>query len=312
MTGYIYRIAIAEKSYIGKTTNLHSRIKSHINHAFVHNHQRPICCALRTLKEEEVEQHFEVLAKIEGADYNVLESQLCAAENYFMDMYDSIYPNGYNVLRSYPSAKKKVVNQKPRESVMREVICVETGEHFKSMTDAAKSVGVSISSMHNCLKGNCNTSGGKHWRFADGEYHECHRQEGRKNNKTQSKPVMCKETGIVYPSCAEAQRQTGIGWTNIAKCANGKMIQAGGYKWGFVIDGKPVFKERENHNVSKIMCIETGEVFETATECAKSLGEKSAAVLLSCINYGCKHKGKTYIRLTKNGNPVLNPNIGEV
>ena len=170
MTGYIYRIAIAEKSYIGKTTNLHSRIKSHINHAFVHNHQRPICCALRTLKEEEVEQHFEVLAKIEGADYNVLESQLCAAENYFMDMYDSIYPNGYNVLRSYPSAKKKVVNQKPRESVMREVICVETGEHFKSMTDASKSVGVSISAISNFIKPACQITNGVYGDVHTGRY----------------------------------------------------------------------------------------------------------------------------------------------
>ena len=305
MVGYIYKSVIAGKVYIGKTTSkLESRIKTHLNHAFKQNSQTRICKALRTLSEEEAYNSFSVIEMITRKDYNDLEAKLCERENYYMDFFNSMWPNGYNVHRSSPQKKRVVKTQPPRESVMREVICVETGEHFKSMTDAANSVGVNISAVYHCLKGINNTAGGMHWRYADGEYHECSRPEGGKNRKSQSKPVMCKETGITYPSCGEAERQTKIGRYSIAKCANGKVISAGGYHWGFVVDGKPVFHNRPNYNKSRIKCLETGEIFESMADCARSLGDKSPGTLQSTITLGCRHKGKTYVKIDQNGNPV--------
>ncbi len=305
MVGYIYKSEVAGKVYIGKTTSkLESRIKTHLNHAFKQNNKTKIGEALRTLSEEDAYNSFSVVEVIEGTDYNDLEAKLCDRENHYMDVYNSMYPNGYNVHRSFPSKKRVVKTQPPRESVMREVICVETGKHFKSMTDAAKSVGVDVSAVYHCLKGINNTAGKMHWRYADGEYHECKRPEGRKNRKSQSKPVMCKETGIIYPSCGEAERQTGIGRFSIAKCANGKVISAGGCRWGFVIDGKPVFHNRPDYNKSRIKCLETGEIFDSMADCARSLGEKNSSTLQSTIKYGCKHKGKTYVKIDQDGNPV--------
>ena len=61
---------------------------------------------------------------------------------------------------------------------------------------------------------------------------------GAKNGKIAakklSKPVRCLETGIVYPSCIEAERQTGIHNGNISSCCNGKLKRAGGFRWEFV------------------------------------------------------------------------------
>ena len=51
------------------------------------------------------------------------------------------------------------------------------------------------------------------------------------NHKSLSVPVVCLETGVVYPSAHEASRQTDINQANISSCCNGKRQSAGGYHW---------------------------------------------------------------------------------
>lgn len=53
------------------------------------------------------------------------------------------------------------------------------------------------------------------------------------NNKKRSKPVLCVETGVIYPSLAEAFRQTGVYIENIHKCCQGKLKTTGGYHWRY-------------------------------------------------------------------------------
>lgn len=298
MVGYIYKAVVADKVYIGKTIGkFEARVKTHINLAFVQKKNTPIGIALRTLSEEDAYNAFSMIETVYDDDYESLERTLCECENFYMNLFNSMVPNGYNVVRSSPQKRRSVSTQPPRESVMREVICVETGESFKSMADAARWANVNISAVYHCLKGVNNTAGGKHWRYADGEYHECKRPEGRKNKKSQSKPVICKETGVIYPSVGEASRQTGITSSNIAKCANGKMHTAKGYHWGFVIDGVPVYKETQNLTNVRIKCVETGVEYDSIASCAREIGDATYGGLQSSIKRGHKHKGFTYIRI---------------
>ena len=51
------------------------------------------------------------------------------------------------------------------------------------------------------------------------------------NHPDLSTPVLCVETGKVYPSSMEASRQTGIKQPSISFCINGKRKTAGGYHW---------------------------------------------------------------------------------
>lgn len=51
------------------------------------------------------------------------------------------------------------------------------------------------------------------------------------NHKDLSIPVLCVETGEVYPSVTEAERQTGIKRPSISACLNGRRKTAGGYHW---------------------------------------------------------------------------------
>ena len=60
-----------------------------------------------------------------------------------------------------------------------------------------------------------------------------------------SKPVLCVETGCVYPSGNEAGRQTGYSASGITACCRGKHQTIGGYHWVFAN------KEKRNDSTSK-------------------------------------------------------------
>ena len=54
------------------------------------------------------------------------------------------------------------------------------------------------------------------------------------NRKDLSKPIMCVETGIIYPSIAEASRQTNLDKGNIGSTYRGKAKSCGGFHWKFI------------------------------------------------------------------------------
>lgn len=54
------------------------------------------------------------------------------------------------------------------------------------------------------------------------------------NHPNKSKQVMCVETGVVYPSTMEIQRQLGFAHSHISKCCTGKKKQAYNYTWKYV------------------------------------------------------------------------------
>lgn len=53
-------------------------------------------------------------------------------------------------------------------------------------------------------------------------------------NTKKSKPVMCIETGVIYQSTNEVQRQLGFSRGNISQCCNGKKNTSYKYHWKYV------------------------------------------------------------------------------
>ena len=307
MIGYVYKCEIANKIYIGKTSGKPlERYKVHLYNAFVYKSKIPIAEALRSVGEQDALKCFSVIEEINGESWEELENKLCDRENYWMEKLETMYPNGYNVHKSYPS--RRITNhapQKPREKVMRKIICLDTGEEFPSIAQASRTYAVSSTAVCNCVKGKTNTASGLHWKYKDEEYHKSKRNEGMKNHPSLSHPVVCKETGERYESIGEAARQMGVCKTNIWRCAKGDAISVHGLHWGFVIDGKDVFPKREDRNRKKIMCLETGERFDSITEAGKLIPEcQSIQSFGSSVRRGHKYKGKTYVYIDENGNPV--------
>ena len=60
------------------------------------------------------------------------------------------------------------------------------------------------------------------------------------NNSKRSKSVLCVETGVIYSSTKEVQRQLGYSGGHISKCCNGRLKTAYGYHWQYVEKKKEV------------------------------------------------------------------------
>ena len=90
------------------------------------------------------------------------------------------------------------------------------------------------------------------------------------------KPIICIETGMQYESVSEAARQTGIHRENIKTAINGKRLSAGGYHWAQVDDTATIEELKKLNGKCKaakrkVLCIETGEIFDSITEAAKAV-----------------------------------------
>ena len=94
---------------------------------------------------------------------------------------------------------------------------------------------------------------------------------------------MCVETGVEYPSAVEAATQTGISKHHIWANARGARQDAGGYQWRYLEPSKrskssmpDTYSEHKsgirNGRARPICCVETGEIFQTGIDLAKSLG----------------------------------------
>lgn len=86
-----------------------------------------------------------------------------------------------------------------------------------------------------------NCVGNLEWCTADYNINYGDRNEkvskARINHPDLSVPVVCLETGEVYPSVSEASRQTGVRQSSISSCLNGKLKSTGGYHWARFIKG---------------------------------------------------------------------------
>lgn len=67
-------------------------------------------------------------------------------------------------------------------------------------------------------------------------FYNCRHTEETKRLMRENRPkkkVLCVDTGIIYASTREAQRQTGAYHGDISKCCKGEKKIAGGYKWKY-------------------------------------------------------------------------------
>ncbi|MBQ9487223.1 MAG: hypothetical protein IJU91_05425 [Selenomonadaceae bacterium] len=146
------------------------------------------------------------------------------------------------------------------------ILCVETGEIFHSIVEAANSKGTTLKGISNVLRGRAITSGGFHWKYADDQLNGKVRDESdRCDNR---KPVICVETGEIFQSMTEAAKHFGILATGIRDVLNGVKVTTGGYHWHYA-DGRPdKTRERKKQKIftKPVICIETGQVFSSVKD----------------------------------------------
>lgn len=111
-----------------------------------------------------------------------------------------------------------------------------------------------------------------------------------KGGYEKNKPVMCIETGEVFDSIANASEMCGINYSSLINCCgkNGKAKTAGSYHWKYVNDKINELKMEPNQQLRPVMCVETGEVFES-TRLASITMNIECTSITSC----CRGKYKT-------------------
>ena len=146
-----------------------------------------------------------------------------------------------------------------RTSHAKPIICIETGEEFAGVKLAAKHAGCEPKTIKDHLSGKAVTAAGYHWAWSD------------QPPEAWSIPVVCRETGIEFPSPAEAAAWAGCEAREVADCLIGKTPSGGGRSWDI-----PPRKLRAGNR--PVACIEHGTRFANVREAAKRSGRPPACI----------------------------------
>ena len=170
---------------------------------------------------------------------------------------------------------------KTKEKRGYKIYCLETEKTFNACKDAANGKDINGSSISRSVrsKGFQKANDGNHYLLLEDANKIDDKQQYLENilvREAQGEPVMCIEKNIYFSSISTACKITGI-TTIYSHLLNKKGYKtAGGYHWKKVSledffnspnNKKNIYFEKKeyNHNQKKVRCIETGQVFDSAT-----------------------------------------------
>ncbi len=176
----------------------------------------------------------------------------------------------------------------------KSVVCLETGESFNSLREAADAVGISYQCISRAAKIGV-TANGLHFYFAGEEKPEkSFFIASDRRGRGKKRPVICLETSEHFDSVNAVEKSLGCDGRRLWRALN-KGYSIHGLHYYYADEPKPddLFFEhkRGGYKRSKpIVCLETGELFESADDAAISIGCK-AAYITSAIREGFPVKG---------------------
>lgn len=158
---------------------------------------------------------------------------------------------------------------KPRRQ--GECICVETGEVFASVKDAAEQFGTTANLIRKAIKTKKKASG----------FHWCLGTEVPPyfmgQDKSNARSVICLETGEVFSSASEAARVIGRKPDGIIQAA-----RTGGFcgdlHWYFANETKPPNTFFKRQRACSVRCLETNEIYATMSSAGKAVGVSTASI----------------------------------
>lgn len=275
----IYKISnnINGKTYIGETrTSVEHRWNQHCN-------KKSNCLKLKRAIQKYGKENFSV----EQIDHAHNKDEAFQKERFWIDFYNSI-DQGYNILPSGYSCNGKEA---------KKVYCIETKEIFDSVGVCARKLNASVSLVTNCCKGRRHSCKGFHICFLD--ENGTPQLEVLKKTKPHHSKVRCVETGEVFENAKEAAYSIGKSATAVNQCLYGKMKRCGGLHWEYIDTEN--FHAKENMQKSrfhKTLCVDTGEIFKTYTDAARSIGVRPSSIRQCCIGKSKTSGGYKWIFLT--------------
>ena len=121
-----------------------------------------------------------------------------------------------------------IIREDERGWNKRKIVRVDDKKIYPSISSAAKEVGVSPSTILDCLTNRTNTAAGFEWCYL-----ESIDNYQRKRNK-HFRRVECVETGKTYDKIKDAAEDSGASASKINAVCRGSRKTAGGYHWKYV------------------------------------------------------------------------------
>lgn len=197
-------------------------------------------------------------------------------EIYWIEYYHSYIKdplcNGYNATRGGDNGDHLGIG----------VICIETGEFFESAVLAGKAYNIDPHGILGCChhKPYMNTAGKMHWCF-DFNYEDEKDLELKPYNGGQNKQIYCFELNKYFDTIQLAAKELQINHSDISNCCTKKRISAHGFHFCYAQD-KETYMIKPNMQVAIVRCIETNEIFASATSAGESVNRAASNIIRAC------------------------------
>lgn len=217
-------------------------------------------------------------------------------EMYWISYFDS-YKNGYN---STIGGDNVSLERETNLPVYQLDYNLNILNEFSTLADAGRAIGISPSGIMESVRqdGNQISAGGFYWCLK-----ENYTPEWKPRIDLHKKSVICVETGQIFDSEVDAADYSGLTQAAISACCYEKTITCMGKHWVFLSDydenwkpRKPIEKRRPTSK--RIMCVETGEIYKSVSEAARSNFVSRPTITRACkdSNYTIHNKHFSYFK----------------
>ena len=214
------------------------------------------------------------------------QSEANEKEIFYINLFNS-FINGYNSTKGGDNFDH-LGNEVVQISLNNEII-----RKYSSSADAERNTGILAQNIAACLIGRQITAGGFYWAQGNINIDNWKPPKNRKD-----KQIICIETKKVFNSITEASDNMKISLSSISKCVLRQAISAGGYHWCYLLeyddDWAPVVEKKKGGPCRPIICVETGEIYESITECSILTGVSTQNLSQNCCKNRRTAKGKHY------------------
>jgi group I intron endonuclease len=214
----IYKIEnlINHKIYIGQSVEIEKRWQKHLSAKddFV------IHRALHKYGKENFS--FQIIEEC-----NLLD--LDKKEKYWITYYNSLVPNGYNMIQGGSNGAGFAKGKK----VLQYSLNGEFLEKYSSANQASLITGIDHWSICACCRGEYRQAGGYQWKYSEDKEKEIKSIKKRTNYEVLQIDVKTDEIIQEFSSIKEATAKTNIASSTICNVCNGKGKTAGGFKWKY-------------------------------------------------------------------------------
>lgn len=104
-------------------------------------------------------------------------------------------------------------------------------------------------------------------------------ESGGRIKEATSKKVMCLNDGRIFASATDAANEYGLNPNTVSSQCRGRQAHAGGFFFTYEICNPPPIPTNICFGKRRILCVETGQIFESAEEAARAFGISSSNII---------------------------------